>query len=342
MRCITEPTVVGRLIHYVQSLALNVRLLVAIADGPGNLPGFIALYLPLFAGGNMQVFTADSLSEPLTKQISLQAGAHALLITEANDNAAPAVSMLVREESALLDLRKTFERSLRYARPLLINLGNHNTGRLRENLAVEYSIAGDLDIVSDCPLPMFMTAEAFTAFLGANGLNGEALEEQNAAFLRLQGAMDEALGAHSMLRVMLRLSRIKQVLDEGECRVPGYLLLQDGIVTMDAAACAASLEGLLHYLKRFPDSVHLHLTNMTEPFSGDSCWHIKKDHHVSIASWAHGASDPLCSDDPALVRAFFARFQALWQNNSKMLHDRERTMFTLTEAIRLLHERYLN
>jgi hypothetical protein len=343
MRSITEPTVVGRISHYVQSLALRARLLMSVSDSTSALPAFIKLYLPLLTAGNMQIYTVDSLSHPLTNQISLQAGRHALLITEAGDAAAPPVSMLVSERSTLVDLQKNAERSLRYARPLFISLSGRDGGKLREALHAEYCATGDLDIVSDCPLPMFMTPDAFTALLGGNGLSGEALEEQSAAFIKLQTAMSEALGAgRHTLRIMLRLSRLKQVLDEGQCQAPGYLFMQDDSITMNAAACAASLTGLVDYLNRFPDSLHLHLTNNIEPFCGDCCWHMKRDRHVCIASFARGMSNVLYTDEPALVREDSARYHALWLSNSKVIHSRERTIFTLTEAIRLLHERYLN
>lgn len=341
MYSITDPAIVSRLIHYTRSLALQVRLLVPISDNASTLPGLIALYLPLLTSGAMRVYVMDSLSQPLTNQICFQAGArHALLITEAEKASSPPVSMLISEDRALLDLQKTFEQALRYARPLFANYDDSHAATLHETLQSEYAHSGDLDIVSDCPLPLFMPEEAYMAHLVACGLSDEAQEEKRAAFLQTQGAMDEALGGGAVLRIILRLSRLKQILQEGKCRLPGYLLLQDGIATMNAAALAASLEGMVDYLTKFPDSIHLYITNNTEPFIEGNCWHMKRNHHSCIASLAQDTPGVLYTDEPALAHAFLARFHALWQNGTKVLGSRERTVLTVVEAVRLLRQRF--
>lgn len=343
MHCILEPAVSYRLSHYAQSLALNVRLLVSVSDSTGALPSLIALYLPLLSGGCMRLFMADSLSRPLTDRISLQAGAqHALLITETNDATSPPVSMLISEESALADLQKSFTRALRLAQPLLTGYSSMDAGTLHEVLTSEYCLPGDLDIVSDCSLPMFMPTDAYAALLGTFGLSGEALAEHSAAFSKRQASMEKSLDSGKTIRVVLRLSRVKQMLEDGECNVPGYLLAQpDTFLTMNAAACAASFEGLIDYLQRYPSSFLMNLTNRVEPFTGDSCWHIQQNHHVTIASLAHGASDVLYADDSALVHGFSGCFHALWCNSNQRLGGHERTILTLSEAIRLLRDRFL-
>ncbi len=341
VRTIVESAVIEAIVRNVQARNLKVKLLVSLSSNTYAMSRLITAYLPLIVSAAMQLSVVHGLSQPLTNQISFLAPQRcAILITEIPDSSSPPVSMLVTEQGALHDLYKTFERSMRYAQPVLTTYNDNFSRNILEIFYLEYCMPGDLDVIKDSINPMYMTEAAYGEFLRTCGHRGDKFTWRFNEFQRFKSGMDQTLGAGSVFREIISLTRLKKMLESGVCRMPALYFMDKGVISVGASACVAIMEGYIHYLRTTPN-FNLLIVNDIDILNTDSCWHLKSNHHVALNSWDRESPAMIYTDQLILTHEFQTHFNNLWMQNNYSIGGREKTIVTLTEIIRMMKETYL-
>lgn len=78
------------------------------------------------------------------------------------------------------------------------------------------------------------------------------LRDATREFARFKEAMDDVLN-NSRFREVLSLSKLREIVDTGRCRMPSMYFFDAGIWYLDAQDCVNLLDGYIHYLETNPN-----------------------------------------------------------------------------------------
>jgi len=312
---------------------LRIRMTVCVSGDTRAMSALIDAYMPALVSGHVQLSVVHGMTQTVTNQMHLIApGATAMLVTETPGAAAPPVSVIVSEPFFVEEVEKSFEQASRYAQPILNIYGDDFSRNVLEIIYWEFCTPGALDVVKDSINPMYMAEEAYDRVLRTHGHSEEEYAWRSAEFTRFKSGMDEALKGGSVFREILSLSRLKQIVKDGFCRMPGLYFMKKGFVHLDAQGCAAVLNGYIRYLETVPN-FHLLVLDDITMLHADNCWQLKQNHHLAINHWSGPEPVMIHSDQLILLREFQAHFDSLWAQGAGGVGNRANVISILRDVL---------
>ena len=289
----------------------TVRMLVQSANNSAASGRLVSAYMRLLVSGSLQLCMVQGTPQTFTTTVNvLLPGRCALCITEATQKSSSPVLVTVRDPAVVDDMLDNFERSMRFARPMMAAYNDSFARTIIETFFEEYGVPGSLDVIKCGLNPMYMTVEQYGKVLRDFGHAGEQYAWRYTEFCRFKEAMDAVL-ADSRFREVLSLAKLREIAQTGQCRMPSMYFMDSGVWVLDAADCAGVLDGYIRYLERVPN-FHVILLEDEEQFMPNSCWHIKNNKHVMIHSWNVDEPVMIYSDQMMLIDEFQKHFEYLW------------------------------
>lgn len=317
------------LLHKIEEKRLRVRLLVCVSGNTQAMSRLIDAYMQSLVSGHIFLSVVHGMTQTVTNQMHLIIPErYVVLITETPDPAAPPVATIVSEETFVKETQGSFERTIRYAQPILNIFDDNFSRNILEILYMEFATPGNLDVIKDNINPMYMTPGAYNRFLRTQGHNEEELKWRSAEFMRFKSGMDETLKGGTVFREILSLSRLNQIVQDGFCRMPGLYFMNKGFVKLDTEGCTAILSGYIHYLSTVPN-FHLLILDDITLLHTDNCLQIKQNHHVAINHWSGDEPVMIHSDQLLLIREFQAHFDSMWAQGECCIGNRSNMMVML-------------
>ena len=304
--------VIAELQSAVQAKKINIRMLVQSANNSVASSKLVSAYMPLLVSGNLQLSIIQGTPQTFTTTVNIMLpGQAALTITEATQKSSRPVLTTIREHEIVEDMLDNFERSLRFARPMMTAYDDSFARNIIETFFEEYGVPGSLDVIKCGLNPMFMTVEQFRSVLSAFGHEGEQYRWRYLEFGRFKAAMDQVL-LDSRFREVLSLGKLREIAQTGRCKMPAMYFMDTGVWYLKAMDCVNVLDGYIEYLERVPN-FHVILLEDETLFMPNSCWHIKSNKHIMIHSWDVDQPLMVYSDQMMLIDEFQKHFNHLWE-----------------------------
>jgi transcriptional regulator with XRE-family HTH domain len=330
---ITNEAIVRVIFAAVTERNIHVRCLLSISGNSTALSRIMNTYMRPIVKAGMEVAVLHGIAEPVFSQMSvIVPGVCVAVISEVRDSCAPAAAMFVTEENFVESALAGFERTFHYAQPIAASYSSSYAKSILDIFYQEFAELGNLDIVTDCINVMYMSQNAFKAFLKTCGRSGDVLLRRGNEFNRFKSGMDENLRSGAVFREIVSLERLERIAAEKCCRMPGIYFLEKGILELDAAGCAGVLEGYIDYLKNF-SNFNLMIADGITAINTDSCWHLKQNRHMSINVWDKQEPALIYSDQLILTHEFQTHFNNLWMRESYSLGVRDKTIETLESIL---------
>jgi len=289
----------------------SIRMLVQSANNSAATGRLVSTYMQLLVSGRLQLCMVQGTPQTFTTMVNvLLPGRCALCVTEATQKSSSPVLVTVRERAVVDDMLDNFERSMRFARPMMAAYNDSFARTIIETFFEEYGVPGSLDVIKCGLNPMFMTVKQYCKVLRDFGHTGEQYDWRHVEFRRFKEAMDAVL-LDSRFREVLSLAKLREIARTGRCKMPSMYFMDSGIWYLDAADCAGLIDGYIRYLERVPN-FHVILLEDEEQFMPNSCWHIKNNKHVMIHSWNVDEPVMIYSDQMMLIDEFQKHFEYLW------------------------------
>lgn len=330
---IMNKTIVHGIIGAITERNMHVRCLLSISSNSFALSRIINTYMQPIVTASMEVATVHGTTQPMIDQMSVMVpGICVGIISEIHDSHAPVAALFITEETFLKDAQSSFERGFHYAQPIVTLYSDSFAKNILDIFYQEFAEPGDLDIIKDSINPMYMSKEAFDAFLYTRGHKEDALIRRSNEFNRFKSGMDENLRNGTVFREILSRERLERIANEKCCRMPGVYFMEKGILELNTKGCIALLEGYIDYLEAFPN-FNLMIANEITAVNTDSCWHLKQNRHVTINAWDKEDPTLIYSDQLILTHEFQTHFNNLWMEENYSLGVRSRTIETLEEIL---------
>ena len=312
---IVHPPLLRVFQEAAQNRGLRFRMLVQSGNNSAASSKLVSAYMPLLVSGGLDLRIIQGTPQTFVSTAHfLFPGQSALTVTEMPAKDARPVLTLVRDREIVADLLDNFERSLRFARPMMITYDDSFARNIIETFFEEYGVPGGLDVIKCGLNPMFMTVEHYRTVLRAFGHEGEQYEWRHLEFARFKAAMDQVL-TDSRFREVLSLGKLREIARTGRCRMPSMYFMDTGVWELDAAACVNILDGYIDFLECVPN-FHVVLLEDETLFMPNSCWHIKSNRHIMIHSWNTDEPVMVYSNQLMLIDEFQKHFDHLWDRVS--------------------------
>jgi hypothetical protein len=290
--------------------------------------------------GHIQLSVVHALTQTVTNQMHLIIpGIAAMLVTETTGVVAPPVAVVIKEPSFVSEIQKSFEQAGRYAQPVLNIYGDDFSRNILEILYREFCTPGALDVVKDNINPMYMSEDAYNHVLCAHGYNEAEYVWRSAEFTRFKSGMDQTLRGGSVFREILSLSRLKQIVQDGFCRMPGLYFMKKGFALLDAQGCIDVLNGYIRYLETV-SNFHLLILDEITMLHSDNCWQLKQNHHLAINHWSGPEPVMIHSDQLLLLREFQSHFEQMWAQSAGGIGNRASVIAILQDVVKRLEEKH--
>ncbi len=303
----------------------RVCMLVQSANNTAASSELVATYMSLLVTGRLQLLVTQGVPQSLFGTWGiLVPNQAALTVNETLSGDSPPIATLVTNERHLTDIRQSFERSKRFAHPLMTMMDDHFARNIVEIFFQEYGVHGNLDVIKNGMNPLFFAPEDYDRVLRGCGLSEEGFTWRQQEFVRFKEAMGEVM-RESVFREVLSLPRLREIARTGKCRMPGIYFFQTGIHEMDAQDCAALLEGYIRTLESEPNFFVI-LLDDERLFLPNSCWHIKLNNHVMIHTWNSDDPTLIYSDQLLLIDVFQKHFSALWDRLTQIGSENRKTI----------------
>jgi len=314
------------LIQKIEEKQLKVRLLVCVSGNTQTMSKIIDTYMQPLVSGNIRLSLVHGMTQTVTNQMHLiLPGKYAILITETPMASAQPVSAIVSADAFVKEMRLSFELALRYAQPVLNIYGDNYSRSILDILYIEFATPGNIDIIKDNINPMYMTDDAYDRFLRTHGYSEEEFAWRSSEFKRFKSGMDKILQDGTVLREILSLKRLRQISQDGHCRMPGLYFMREGFVELDKEGCTAIINGYIRYLETIPNFHVLILDDITMLHT-DNCWQLKQNHHLAINHWSGSEPVMIYSDQLILLREFQAHFDSLWAQGAGAAGNRSNVL----------------
>ncbi|MEA4928374.1 MAG: helix-turn-helix transcriptional regulator [Candidatus Limiplasma sp.] len=295
----------------VQTRGLRLRMLVQSANNSAASSKLVSAYMQLLVAGSLELCIIQGTPQTFATTVHvLIPGVSALTVSEAPLKDARPVMTLVRDPEMVSGLLDNFERSLRFARPMMTAYDDSFARNIIETFFEEYGVPGSLDVIKCGLNPMFMSVERYREVLRAFGHEGEQYRWRHLEFARFKSAMAQVL-QDSRFREVLSLQKLREVARTGQCKMPAMYFMDTGVWHLNAADCVNILDGYIEALERVPN-FHVILLEDEALFMPNSCWHIKSNRHIMIHSWNTDRPMMVYSDQMMLIDEFQKHFDHLW------------------------------
>ena len=311
-----DKGIVGVITEFSAANGHHVCMLIQSSNNSQANSKLFAAYMPLLVTAQLEFMAIQGTPQTFTTSMTiLIPNQCAITIQETAMGSSPPIATVINERRHLIDLAESYERSKRYARPMM-NVFNDSFARnIIEIFFEEYGVPGSLDVIKDGLNPMFMPLEQFGKIVTDMGIIGGEHAWRYNEFARFKASMDEVLRASSF-REILSMSRLREIALTGTCRMPGMYFMNMGIWTIDAEDCAAILDGYISYLQNEPN-FSVVILNDEALFKPNSCWHIKNNKHFMLHSWHRDDPVMIYSDQLMLIDEFQKHFDQLWMVENK-------------------------
>jgi len=303
----------------------RVCMLVQSANNTAASSELVATYMSLLVTGRLQLLVTQGVPQSLFGTWGvLVPNQAALTVNETLSGDSPPIATLVTNERHLTDIRQSFERSKRFAHPLMTMMDDHFARNIVEIFFQEYGVPGNLDVIKNGLNPLFFAPEDYDRVLRNYGLSEEEFTWRQQEFVRFKQAMAEVM-RESVFREVLSLPRLREIVRTHKCRMPGIYFFHTGIHEIDASDCAALLEGYIRSLESEPNFFVI-LLDDEQLFMPNSCWHIKLNKHVMIHTWNSDDPTLIYSDQLLLIDVFQKHFIALWDRLTQVGSENRKTI----------------
>ena len=290
---------------------LRVCMLVQSANNTAASSELLATYMPMLVIGQLLLLVTQGVPQSMFGTWGVLAPDRAALtVNETLSGDSRPIATLVTDERHLTDIRQSFERSKRFAHPLMTMMDDQSSRTVVEIFFQEYGVPGNLDVIKNGLNPLFFAPEDYDDVLRGYGLPKEEFDWRQREFLRFKQAMAEVM-RESVFREVLSLPRLREIARTGTCRMPGIYFFNTGIHEIGPKDCAALLEGYIRALETEPNFSVIVLDD-EQLFLPNSCWHIKLNKHVMIHTWNSDHPTLIYSDQLILIDEFQKHFVALW------------------------------
>lgn len=309
---ITHRQIIHELQDAVRTRSLQVRMLVQSANNSIASSKLVSAYMTLLVSGSLELCVIQSTPQTFTTTVNfVLPGQAALTVTETPQKNTQPVLTTVRDHGVVEGMRENFERSLRFARPMMTAYDDSFARNIIDIFFEEYGVPGSLDVIKCGLNPMYMTVEQYRRVLGTFGHSGEQYHWRYLEFGRFKAAMDQVL-LDSRFREVLSLAKLREIAATGRCRMPSMYFMDTGVWKMNAEDCVNILDGYIDYLERVPN-FHVILLDDETLFMPNSCWHMKCNKHIMIHSWDRDQPMMVYSDQMMLIDEFQKHFDNLWE-----------------------------
>ena len=325
IRSIRRAGVVSAIQSAFAEKRFRVCMLVQSANNTAASSELVATYMSLLVTGRLQLLVTQGVPQSLFGTWGvLVPNQSALTVNETLSGDSPPIATLVTNERHLTDIRQSFERSKRFAHPLMTMMDDQFARNIVEIFFQEYGVPGNLDVIKNGLNPLFFAPDDYDRVLRGYGLTKEEFTWRQQEFVRFKQAMAEVM-RESVFREVLSLPRLREIVRTGKCRMPGIYFFQTGIHEMDALDCAALLEGYIRSLESEPNFFVI-LLDDERLFLPNSCWHIKLNKHVMIHTWNSDDPTLIYSDQLLLIDVFQKHFIALWDRLTQIGSENRKTI----------------
>ena len=295
----------------VEDKKIIINMLVESANNSSMASRLISAYMPMLVQGQLKLSVIQGTPKTFTISMSIVIpNRTAIIITEAVQRRCSAVGTVMRDLTIVHDMTDSFENSKRFARPMMTSYDDSFARNIIEVFFEEYGIPGSLDVIKSGLNPLFMTVEDYGRVLREFNHPADQYQWRYDEFARFKVAMDEVLN-NSRFREVLSLTKLREIVETGRCRMPSMYFFDAGIWYLDAQDCVNLLDGYIHYLKTNPN-FHVVLLEDEQLFMPNSCWHIKNNKHIMIHSWNIDKPVMVYSDQLMLIDEFQRHFDSLW------------------------------
>lgn len=324
------------LLREFTSRKVDSQLLFSLSSNTFAIASLINAYMRPIINGSLHISVVHGMTQAISNQtMFLFPGKQAILITDLSSAAVTPIATVINDFHFVMEISKNFERSQRYAQPILSLLNDKFGKNIIEIYYIEYCKSGNLDVIKDSINPMFMTVEGYAGVLRALGNRGEALEWRKAEYQKFNQDFITNLESGTVFREIISLQRLQKIAEDGFCMMPGQYFMDKNIVKTDTAACVDMLEGYIRFLEE-RTNFHLLILDRLRILEENSCWHLKQNHHMAINSWEDIEPTMIYSDQMMITYEFQRKFNDLWLKESVASGGKEGTIHTLRKIISLL------
>ena len=310
----------------------RVCMLVQSANNTAASSELVATYMSLLVTGRLQLLVTQGVPQSIFGTWGvLVPGRAALTVNETLSGDSPPIATLVTNERHLTDIRQSFERSKRFAHPLMSMMDDQFARNIVEIFFQEYGVPGNLDVIKNGLNPLFFAPEDYDEVLRGYGLPEDEFAWRQQEFLRFKQAMAKVM-RDSVFREVLSLTRLREIVRTGICRMPGIYFFNTGIHEIGPQNCAALLEGYIRTLESEPNFFVI-LLDDERLFLPNSCWHIKLNKHVMIHTWNSDDPTLIYSDQLLLIDVFQKHFIALWDQLTQIGSENLKTIEQLKALV---------
>ena len=306
-----DKKILSVLRNAVEDNKITINMLVESANNSSMASRLISAYMPLLVQGKLKLSVIQGIPQTFTITMNIVISNRAtIIITEAVQPRCSAVGTMIHDLAIVRDMTDSFENSKRFARPMMTAYDDSFARNIIEVFFEEYGIPGSLDVIKSGLNPLYMTVEDYGRVLREFNHPDDQYKWRYDEFARFKVAMDEVL-KNSRFREILSLTKLREIVNTGRCRMPSMYFFDAGIWYLDAQDCVNILDGYIHYLETNPN-FHVVLLEDEQLFMPNSCWHIKNNKHVMIHSWNIDKPVMVYSDQLMLIDEFQRHFDSLW------------------------------
>lgn len=325
IRSIRRAGVVAALKAACTEKQLRACMLVQSANNTAASSELLATYMPMLVIGRLLLLVTQGVPQSMFGTWGvLVPNRSALTVNETLSGDSQPIATLVSEEELLADIRQSFERSKRFAHPLMTMMDDQFARTIVEVFFQEYGVPGNLDVIKNGLNPLFFAPVDYDDVLRGYDLTEEEFVWRQQEFLRFQQAMAEVMH-ESVFREVLSLPRLREIARTGTCRMPGIYFFNTGIHEIGAKDCAALIEGYIRTLETEPNFSVI-LLDDEQLFMPNSCWHIKLNKHVMIHTWNSDTPTLIYSDQLLLIDEFQKHFVSLWDRLTQIGSENRKTI----------------
>ena len=335
---IVDNDISNLLIEVAVQNNLQIRLVICVSGDTRAMSRLIAAYLSALVSGHVQLAVVHGMTQTVTHQLHLIVPEHcAVLVTETPGGTASPVAVLVEDAAFVQEMQQSFDKTARYAKPILNIYGDDYSRNILEILYLEFCTPGALDVVKDSVNPMYMTHEGYNRVLVQCGHSAEEYEWRSAEFVRFKSGLDETLHSGAVFREILSLARLNDIVKTGFCRMSGLYFMQGGYLHLDAEGCANILNGYIQYLETVPN-FHLLIVDDLDALHESNCWQLKQNQHLAVNCWSGSEPTMVYSDQLMLLREFQYHFDAVWEQGQAAIGNRANVIRILRDVAKQLQK----
>ena len=319
------------LLRAILTKKIRVRMIISLTSNTVAVSRLLSLYMQPVIEGLLSISVAHNMMQTIMNQSIFIIGDELILIVcETQRSMAPPIGTVSYDEDFLEETRKSFERVHISSQPLLHRYNDDYSRKVLDLFYQEYAVPGNLDVIKDNINPLCMEMEEYSLALKLFGNEGEQLKWRMAEFCIFKGGMDKNLENGVIFREMLSLKRLKQIAEDGICKMPALYFINTGIAYLDAPGCYSIIEGYIRYLMRTPNFQVIVLDEMSD-LNEHCCWHLKQNLSITINGWNEDENIILYSDQLILTHEFQTTYDKLWNKENYSEGCRKKTIGILQE-----------